>query len=77
MKSQALLRGWTFSSATTAISLGPNGIRILEPQPRLTYRAGFRPPGEDTRVLTIVVVGEGGQTYVDQAEIEPEPPATP
>lgn len=72
-------RGFSMSSRTTGLTIGFNGVRILDSSKRLTYRTAFRPEGQAPSVLSIVVSGDRDGLRIDQAEIEPEaaPPAGP
>jgi hypothetical protein len=70
-------RGLSVSKSTQALTIGLNGIRIIDTPPRVTHKTGFRPAGEGAKVLRIVVAAEGERPLVDQAEIEPESPTKP
>ena len=70
-------RGFSMSSRSTGFTIGLNGIRLFESSKGLTYRTAFRPDGEGPSLLTIAVAEEGGLPLVDQAGVEPEPPANP
>ena len=77
LKADPSPNGIAMSGFASGITVGLNGIRVMEPRPRMTHRTDFPRAGKGTSRLTITVVSEGGRPLVDQAEIVPEEPSRP
>ncbi len=78
LKAESYTMGFTTSSFSSGISIGLNGIRLINSAPTMTFRTKLLPAGNPPSVLTLNVVSDGaGNPLVNQAEIGPEAPSKP